>query len=374
MSAEHLQTYTLLHTEKILSIREYYYQNLKKELSTNAPEDSLPFAGKNMYECWINYSPLFFKDLKEIYTHLLQKGYPEDLSPFIENKARVTRYFAQILLPGAYLDQETPTEEKIDFLNKFAITAQKVMHERYNEPNPEILYNPKPLNDRKRKAIAQLIGVLDEACELIYFGDQTVGFPAFGLDKKAAFPENYTLYQDFDINLGVKTFPDIERIKTYTVYPQHEHTAQPYIMILDKASVHLFLHGFWNDYKWIEGRPHSSFLIKGGVIVGDEELSMEEIEHMNNLLLRIIDSVNKNRAIMNQEELNIEYCITQSNAIKNLNQTGGRDWNISSDVKKTLVDNEIVKKLKRDWGLDYSFEVAFELINKSIQWVKDLTR
>ena len=373
MSVELLQTYTSLHTEKIFQIRTIYYQNLKNGILENTPEDSLPFASKDMYECWINYSPIFFRDFKGIYMRLLQKGYqPEDLTSFIENKARVTRYFAQILLPGAFLDQETPANEKIDFLEKFVLTARKVMRQRYEEPAHKILYNSEPFDDNKRIAVARLIGIMDEACELIYFGDQTVGFTDFGLDRKTAFPEHYTLFQDCDINLGVQTFPEIEKIKTYAVYPQHEHTAQPYIMILDKASAQLFSHGFWDEYKWRVGRPHNSLLINGGAVVGNKKLSVEEIEHRNKQLLAIINFVNNYRTTMSKRELNVEYCITQSNAIRKLYEIDGKTWKISREAEMILMSNEVVNRLKIDWNLNYSFEVAYQLIRRSIEWVKNL--
>lgn len=105
MSHEYLQG-LLYRTPLIVSVREYFYQAIKRQIENGESESKLPFAKKNMYECWVNYAPYFFAELQTAHSSLLQIGYrPEDLSQFAENKSRVLRYSTQILLPGAYLDQ-----------------------------------------------------------------------------------------------------------------------------------------------------------------------------------------------------------------------------------------------------------------------------
>ena len=85
----------------------------------------------------------------------------------------------------------------------------------------------------------------------------------------------------------------------------------------------------------------------------------------------IIREVEKRRNSMTSDELNREYCITQSNAIVNLNRAVGLVWNLPEDAYDALTSNEKLSRLKKDWGLNYSFEVAFELIKRSVQWFKD---
>jgi len=359
------------YSEKALSVREYYLRDLRSKITSPKEESSLPFSSRRMYDCWINFSPFYYRELHTVFSALLAKGYqPEDLAPFIENKARVVRYVFYLLLPGAFLDRETALADKLDFLVKFECAVTKVLVSRgYPEPDSDFLFGSMPLSRSKAVAISQLIAVLGEACELLYYGDQTVGFYQFGLDRKII-PEHYTVYQNFDLNGGIRQHP-IGKIQTITMYPQHERTAPPFTMIEDYYSGNLFMHGYWDDTKWRIGRPGNSVLVGANVGIGSRSLAVDEIERTTRAVIEIIREVAQSRQSMTREEQDVEYCVTKSGAIVNLNRLEGHEWRLSKAAADAVGSREWTDRLKREWGLQYSFEVAYELIRRSIGWVCD---
>jgi hypothetical protein len=373
MNYETLQSNLLTSTNRIVSIRESYAQQLQKTVAEKGSESNLPFNSSGMYESWINYSPYFFRELAVPYLELVSQGHtPEDLAPLMENKFRVVRYFTQILLPGIYLDQTVPTSEKLFFLNHFSQTMEKTLNRKgYDEPGYDRLFSIFHIGETKKMSVSYLIGALKEACELIYFGEQPIGFPSFGIDKDIM-PDQFTLYQSFDLNKGVRKFPKIQRMNSITIYPQD--AIPRFTILMDRTHAQIFLHKYQGTQEWISGLPHISNLSGAGMFIEGQQMREDEISRTTEQLRGIMKTLRQQREVALQSENNIEYCDVQSGVIRNLNQALNKNWNLPDDAQETIRNNDIALRLKGEWGLRYNFEVAVALIKKSIDWAKDASK
>ncbi|MBI2641391.1 hypothetical protein HYW87_02235 [Candidatus Roizmanbacteria bacterium] len=361
----------LYRTPMIVGVREHYYRDLMKQVKSGVLEEKLPFASKNMYECWVNYAPHFFTGLRVAYDMLLQRGHrPEDLLQFAENKFRVVRYYTQILLPGAYLDRTIQDRDKFHFLNNFAKTAESVLQSvGYNDDiGPLFTFE---LTEKRKISIGRLIQALNEACESIYFGDQPVGFPSFGLDT-SAMHDYYVLFKDFDLNLGQHKFQDMGRVQTIVTYDKH--AVPPYRIFLIDQYAQLFYHREWinkdKPYNLEKGAPPIEYMTHGGVSMDGKQLSTDQINELTERVINIILQIREERKSMKPQELNLEYCASQSGVIANMNGALGREWQLSKEAKESIFTNRYVDSLKKEWELKYGFEVALEAIKRSIEWAK----
>lgn len=370
MNTKSLRDYLAQNTERTISLREHYHRALRG-IVARGEDEHLFFKAREMYQCWVSYAPYFFNSIMDAYMTLISQGASEDdLASLADNIFRVKRYFVHLLLPGAYLDVLTPIQEKIEFLNRFSRTASTVINRStYEEPDPRILYTLKSLNQDKKILAGRLIEALSEACEYIYLGEQPVGFPAFGLDADVI-PGHYTLYQDFDLNRGVREFANLGRINTITVYATE--AAPPYRLYFDPMNAHLFYHRYLNSYEWLVGRPPISFLVSVYISRNGKELSAADISELTQEVLRTISIVAKDRAKMGPNELNLEYCAIQSRVIINMYQAGGKDWSISEHAVREIEQKTRVHKLQKEWQLEYDFDVAVKLIKDAIFWAQQV--
>lgn len=370
-----ISQYLNIHIPKILKIREVYLQNFRHLANSGPLPESgrLNFLYNDNYACWVNYAPFFFRDIMDIYLKLIDRGFSEkQISPFIENKSRVVRYFPQILLPGAYLDQTTSQTAKMEFLEKFSETAEAtIMDMGYEEPDYTLFYGMKPLSNHENIAVIQLLSALEEACEHVYFGEQQLGFPSFGIDTKIL-PDFYTLYQDFDLNLGAKVVWPRKRIKTITVYKDG-----PYRLNMDFYYAHIFNYKPFGEEELFgrppPDRPPPSLLSMASIIIDNEKASTDEIERACEEL-KCVFSDSKERIIANRPNLHLEFCSTQSRVIKNLYELARIKWELPSDAKESIISNAIIKRLQKEYGFKYNMEIAVELMKRSIQWAKEISK
>lgn len=375
MSSENLGFYSSSHTEKLVKIRESYLQRiLDSELKGEKSEDNLEFPSSDMYESWVNYAQCYFTDLFDIYSELRNRKYsPEALSQYMGSKGRVARLCTNLLIPGAFLDQSVPLTKKINFLNEFAASAIDVFSKSgYQEPDINFLYENGATKHSRKIAISNLIMILEEACELIYYGDQNIGYPEIGLTRNFI-PEHHTLLQDIDINLGAMKFPEIGRIKTCTVYPENPDNSVALSIVADKTVGCVFMHGYRNDKKWTLGRPAVSVLERGYISVNGKNLNTDEIDALTGKVIEAIKHVRDERSGYDSLERKLEYCYIQSGLIRDLKLLLGEVWQLSQGATFSVSDRTCSRQLKKDWGLRYNVEVATELIKRSVTWVEGLT-
>ena len=371
MQDENLQRFLNFRVPRVVEIRENYLNDLRWFVA-NSPsppneEDEIDFTYSDSYQCWVNYAPYFFRELMCIYMKLVETGHSEEeLSQSIENKARVLRYFPQILLPGAFLDQTTPFAEKMAFLDRFSKSAEATIRDRgYAEPDYRLVWSMRPLPEHEKVAVGGLTAVLGEACEHVYFGEQPLGIPSFGIDTDII-PDHYVLYQDFDLNLGARKVSSVGRVRTINVYPSK---GVSYRILMDPYYAQIFLHRNIGDQEWLTGRPHISHLSSAFVSIDGIPASTKEMERTTNDLMGVFSDA-KERVVGNRQNLHIEYCSTQSRVIKNLHVLQGTEWKLPQDAEESIRNNSEMARLKKELELNYNMEVAVELTKRAIDWAK----
>lgn len=366
---ENLRSFVGIHTDHLMGIRDHYLKNITRDITIRGSEADLPFSSKAMYESWVSFAPFFFREFYTAYSTFIESSHThEQIIQHLDNNLRIVRYFTHLLLPGAYLDEFHSTEDKKEFLDRFSSNISNRMYrKKYSSPELENLFIPESFSDRRKTAISGIIPILEEACELLYLGDQNVGYTDFGLDK-SFLPDHYILYQDFDLNRGQRIHPEIGKIQTCTVYPKHWETDNPFVMVANVTTGSIFQHGFWSEGKWKNGRPGSSQLRNGYIIHNGTSLTTGSISTLSEALLKVINSVEKSRVCQSEQEQKLEYCYTQSTPIRNLFEQLGYRWDLPVDAKDEIINMNIVKRLKREWSLITSVEVANRLIRESITW------
>ena len=375
MSQEKLRSFTSFLTNRMVVIRQSYRDRLmQNELSQDLAKESLSFEVDAMYESWVNFAPHFFREMYLDFDLLIKSGFQADeIAMSLGTTARIPRYYTQLLLPGAYLDTTISLEEKKIFLGLFVDVVRKVYEKpQYNQPNFESLYDKSVTSEEMKLALAgRLIPRLEEACESIYFGDQNIGFPEFGLIKRGI-PDHVTLSQTFDLNLGQRQFPGFSRVKTYTTYSE-ESTEGRLTNFLDIYVGSLFMHAQMIDTKWRLRRPAYWLLERGYATVDDKVLSVGEINILADRVPMIAKIVEKDRSAVTLVDRELEYCYVQSLPLRELGQLlGKKSWCLSDGAVNSISSQESSSRLKKDWVMNHSVEVSTELIKRSVEWVKNL--
>jgi len=374
MNKENLRTFTSFLTDRMVVIRQSYCDRLLQgELKKSVGVENLSFEADAMYESWVNYAPHFFRemyaDLSELRDHNIST---EEIAKCLGSQARIPRYYTQLLLPGAYLDTTISEEDKIAFLKTFTDMARTVYTSRqYDEPDYGLLYDKSSSSEKMKLALAgRLIPRLEEACESIYFGDQNIGFPKFGLIKNGN-ADHTTLSQDFDLNLGPRYFSDFGRIKTYTTYSE-ETTDGRLTNILDIYVGSLFMHAQMVDTKWRLRRPIYSMLERGYVTVNNKVLCVQEINDLADMVPVVAKTVEIDRMHHTLAERKVEYCQVQSLPLRELGLLRGDScWKLSKEAINSVYLQDSTTRLKSKWGLTHSVEVSTELVKRSVNWVKN---
>lgn len=320
-----------------------------------------PFNVCDYYKCRINYAPFFFRDVYNVYMALLGQGYTEDqLSEYIENKARVVRYFSQYVIPGAFVDTAVPVAEKRAFLERFAKSALITLGRKPVMPHYELGQSP----DDTRK-MNTLINFLLDTCEKVYIGDQTVGYTSFGVVDSG---DHTCVVQEFDLNLGESPVTQMGRVATLSVYPRD------LVSVKEGRTgwVHIFEHRQPGSTEPVAGRPPMEYLVAADAKIAGQSLSIEQAIRET---ARAIKSANARFEPMDEAEGSIAYCSTQSRAIKNLMALRGERWQFPSDAEEAIQQGYYLEKFGREFGIDEVYpyaDISLELMKRSTAWAKEL--
>lgn len=355
----------ILETRERASAQVQKYRSYAGDLKSD--EEYINFTYSDNFTALINLSPYFFRDFMDVYMKLLDRGYTEQmLSRVIENKARVVKYVPQVLLPGAFLDSTNTEKEKLEFLERFATSADLTMSSSFEEPNLEQLYVCRPLKDKEKIWVGTLISALGEGCERIYFGEQQTGYTAFGLDRKLV-PNQTAILQDFDLNLGVRKIWPEGKIKTITTYP---FDGVSFRIIMDFYNANIWKYRNFGSSEEMIGRPPPFYLGLGLATVDEQSLTLDQIIELSEEVKSVVSNCTEILPA-NRTRLHLEFASTQSRPIKNLNGLIGEEWKQSDEAIDTIVGQSISTKLKKEMNLKYDVDVFVELMRRSMEWLDE---
>lgn len=355
--------------DNLLRIRDYYVDAISREVEDVGSEQDLPFASRAMYECWIDYCSHFFEEFYCLVDELEAKGFSDALiASCVGSPARLVRVITQLLLPGACVNKNIEEGERHRFINRFVERIMPFMiEEKCPEFDPNLLFVPEKISEERKISIARLTSALEEACEAIYMGDQNIGYVSYGIDK-SFFPDHYLVHQDFDLNLGRERFSDLGKFGSYTIYPQHYETDNPFTIITSPTTGRVFHHGFFMERKWRQGRPHLAYLSNGYLTCAGRNLRASEMDEMAEKLRWVVSGIEKKRAGLSEYEHKLEYCEIQASPLKAMSNLLGREWKLNADVMNSMQTRVTTNELRRIWGDGSAVKISRKLIDEAIIW------
>jgi|SRR3989344_2388801 len=321
-----------------------------------------PYNLCNRYQTWVNFSPFYFREFFREYT-TYRSNHEANSSPLLGNDAFMMRYLFRCLIPGAYLDTEIQTEEKLRFLNEIC-SLQRATPRRFNL---NILLEAKDAKQPQKKALSSFVPTLEEACEYLYFGEQYLGFPSFGLAREE---DRWSLYQEFDLNfgshhlLGKKVLPGTIKVVT-TI------SDRLYRVKVEPSNAHIFMHRTLQDSEFREDRPPLLETEEWLVKLGDASLRTKDLEDIETILHELIaDTAKRFSEIQTEEEGNLVYAYLYSLPIINLSRYNGSIWHMPKEAAITISENKQMQEIKKKYKSDFDFEAFFSLLADSRVWIE----